>query len=123
MGYAISSKTALPIINDLIATGYVSRPWLGVGLYTVDQTAIRQLKLTVTKGVLVTQVAASSPAGKAGLKQYDVITSIDGKEVATVDDLIKIIRSDKVGQTVQVTYWRGGNQNTVPITLIQAPQS
>jgi serine protease Do len=90
-------------------------------LYTVDQTAIRQLKLSVNKGVLVTQVSSGSPADGAGIKQYDVITGIDGKDVATVNDLIKTIRSDKVGQTVQVTYWRTSSQNTVSVTLVKAP--
>ncbi len=62
MGYAISIDTALPIIQELVNKGYVTRPWLGVGLYTVDQLAIAQLELKVDKGVLVTQVVAGSPA-------------------------------------------------------------
>ncbi len=46
-GFAISSETATPIIQELVNNGFVSRPWIGVGLYTVDQTAIRQLRLSV----------------------------------------------------------------------------
>ena len=44
MGYAISTKVAIPIINELVTNGYVTRPWLGVGLYTVDQTVVRQVQ-------------------------------------------------------------------------------
>ena len=121
-GYAISSNTALPIINSLITNGFVSRPWMGAGLYTVDQTAIRQLGLSVSKGVLVTQVAPGSPAALAGIRQNDVIVNIDGTDVTTVDGLIKILRSDKVGQAVQLTYWRGGNQATASVTLIETPR-
>jgi len=123
MGYAISTRTAIPIINELITVGYVSRPWLGVGLYTVDQTAVRQLRLAVNKGVLITSIVNGGPAYQAGLRQYDVITKIDGKEVATIDDLVKTIRSYKVGQTVEITYWRGNREYTTKVTLGQAPPS
>jgi serine protease Do len=123
MGYAISTQAAIPVINDLNANGYVTRPWLGVGLYTVDQTAVRQFRLGISKGVLVTQVAGGSPAAQAGLRQYDVITAIDGKDVTTQEGLVKIIRSYKIGQTVQITYWRGSTQGTASTTLIQAPTS
>jgi len=123
MGYAISTRTAIPIINELITVGYVSRPWLGVGLYTVDQTAVRQLRLAVNKGVLITSIVNGGPAYQAGLRQYDVITKIDGKEVATIDDLVKTIRSYKVGQAVEITYWRGNKEYTAKVTLGQAPTS
>ncbi len=76
MGYAISSNTAKPIIQQLVQKGYVVRPWLGVGLYTVDQYAVLRYNLAVDKGALVTQVAAGSPADKAGIKTGDVITEL-----------------------------------------------
>lgn len=121
MGYSISSQVAIPIIEELIANGYVTRPWLGVSLYTVDQTAIRQLKLSVDKGVLLRQVVTDGPAGKAGLIKYDVITKFGGKEVTTVEELVKEIRAHQVGDNVQVTYWRGSNESTISITLEQSP--
>lgn len=123
MGYAISSKAAIPIINELITNGYVTRPWMGAALYTVDQTAMRQLGLKVDKGVLLTMVVNGGPAYKAGLRQYDVVTSFGGQEVITTDDLVTAIRSSKVGQTVEITYWRGSSQATATLTLGQAPAS
>ncbi len=68
MGYAISINTASPIIQELVNKGYITRPWLGVGLYTVDELAIQQLNLSVDKGVLLTEVVAGSPADQAGLE-------------------------------------------------------
>jgi serine protease Do len=121
MGYAISSQVAVPIINTLVKNGYVSRPWLGVSLYTVDQYAVGQLDLAVDKGVLLRQVVVGGPADKAGLDRYDVITNFDGQDVATVEDLVQAIRAHQVGQTVQVTYWRGSNQSTATITLEESP--
>ena len=76
MGYAISIKEAKPIIDQLIKNGYVIRPYLGAGLYTVDQFVIFRYRLAVNKGVLVTEVASGSPADKAGIKPGDVITAV-----------------------------------------------
>jgi S1-C subfamily serine protease len=56
------------------------------------------------------------------MRQNDVIVNIDGKDVTTVDGLIKILRGDKVGQAVQLTYWRGGNQATASVTLTETPR-
>jgi serine protease Do len=120
-GYAISTAVAYPIINELIKNGFVSRPWLGVSLYTVDASAVQALHLSVDKGVLIRQVLAGSPADKAGLKRYDVITNFNGKTVETKEDLVKLLRSQRVGQTVEVVYWRGTNKNTTSITLEQSP--
>jgi serine protease Do len=121
MGYAISCQTAIPIINELITNGYVARPWLGVKLYQVDAYAINQLDLKVDKGVLLTEVVNGGPANKAGLKKYDVITAFDGQEVNTVKELVKLVRSHKSGDTVQITYSRDTDKFTVPLTLEQAP--
>jgi S1-C subfamily serine protease len=116
MGYAISIDTATPILQDLVNKGYVTRPWLGVSLYTVDQMAINQLKLKVDKGVLLTQIVAGSPADKAGLKQYDVIVSIGGKTVTTVDELTKILHSSTIGVPLEIKYWRGDKEYTTSVT-------
>lgn len=121
MGYAISSKVALPIIDALVKTGYVLRPWMGVELYTVDQTVVIRYRLAVNKGVLITRVSAGSPAAEAGLKAGDVITRIENKDVKDVDELTRAIRSYAIGQTVQISYWRSNNQATASVTLAQSP--
>ncbi len=122
MGYAISTETAIPIIRELVQKGYVTRPWMGVSLYTVDRFAVMRYGLSVEKGVLVTGVVAGSPAAKAGLRTGDVITKIDGKEVSTTEDLILAIRSAQIGQQMVVTYIRGTAENTVTVTLAESPR-
>ena len=121
MGYAISIKTAKPIIDELITNGYVVRPYLGASLYTVDQFVALRYRLAVDSGVLVTDVASGSPADEAGLKPGDVITSVDDKQ--TTDDavLTQSINSDQVGQKIKISYWRGRTQNTTYATLVQSP--
>ncbi len=122
MGYAIPSEQAAPIIQQLIDTGYVIRPYLGVSLYTVDPFAVQSYGLAVNKGALVVNVAQGSPADKAGLKDGDVITRFAGKDIAGVDDLLQTLRAAKVGQTVEITYWRGNAQTNTSATLIESPK-
>jgi len=121
MGYAISSQEAAPVIEQLINTGYVIRPWLGVSLWPVDQYVIQRYNLVVDKGAFVVYVAAGSPADKAGLKPGDVITGFAVEETDTVDDLIQAIRASRIGQEVEITYWRGENTKTTYATLIESP--
>ena len=121
MGYAISSETAIPIIEALIKNGYVIRPWLGVVLYTVDEFAVLRYSLAVDEGVLITQVAPGSPAAKAGLEAGDVIVSVDDKEIATAQELIRAIHSSQIGQKIGITFWRGDTRNTTEVIPAESP--
>jgi serine protease Do len=121
MGYAISTDTAIPIIEELITSGYVTRPWLGVVLYTVDQFAIARYELAVESGVLITQVVSGSPTDIAGLKPGDVITRFAGKDITTAEDMIRAIHLSEIGQKVPVTYWRGKAEYSTEITPIESP--
>jgi serine protease Do len=121
MGYAIAIDTASPIIQELVNKGYVTRPWLGVGLYTVDELAIQQLSLSVDKGVLLTTIVADSPADQAGLEQWDVIVSIGGQEVYNVEEFTKILHTSTIGEPLDIKYWRGDQQFTTTATPIENP--
>ena len=121
MGYAISSQVAIPIINELISKGYITRPWLGAELYTVNETVYLRYKLPVDKGVLITRVVKGAPADAAGIKTGDIIVNIAGQDVASVDELVKVIRNHSVGSTVDVKYWREQSQYTANVTLGQSP--
>ena len=120
MGYAISIEEASPILQQLITEGHISRPDLGANLYTVDQAIASRYNLAVSQGALITQITSNGPADKAGLKAGDVITAIDGTAVTTADGLQLLLQSYKVGQQVQVTYYRGSNKQTVSVTLAEA---
>jgi len=121
MGYAISTETAIPIIEELIKNGYVVRPWLGVILYTVDEFAVMRYDLAVEEGILLTLVVEGSPADKAGLEDGDVIVSVDGKKIATAEEMIKLIHSSQIGQEIEITYWRGNTENTTMLTPSESP--
>lgn len=124
MGYAISTKGAVPVIQQLIKTGYVVRPWLGVGLYSVNQYVIYRYNLPVEKGAFVTYVEPASPADKAGIKSGDVITRFGDKEITDVNELLKAIHSAQIGQKVEITFWQSKSRITTQATaiLIESPR-
>jgi len=121
MGYAISIDTAIPVINQLILRGYVIRTYLGIQLSGVNPTLVWWHNLAVDKGAFVTYVEPGSPADEAGIKERDVIVSLDDEEITTAQDLIKAIHSRQIGQRVKIVFWRGDTKNTTYATLTESP--
>jgi serine protease Do len=121
LGYAISTKTAIPTIEQLIKQGYIVRPWLGLTLYTVDQYVAMINRLPVDKGVVVTYVSPGSPAAEAGLQELDVITKFKGQEVTTAEKLVEAIHESQIGEEVTITFVRGNETKTASARLIQSP--
>jgi serine protease Do len=121
LGYAISTKTAIPIIEQLIKQGYVTRPWLGITLYTVDQYVAMVNRLSIDKGAVVVYVKPGSPAAEAGLQQLDVITRFKDKEVTTAEEVINAIHDSQIGEEVKITFVRGNETKTTSARLIQSP--
>jgi serine protease Do len=120
MGYAISIKTALPIIESLVQKGYVTRSYLGVQMDTVSQW-YRRYNLAVSTGAIVTEVSTQTPADIAGLKAGDVIVNLNGKDITTAEEAQQAIYSAQIGDTVQIIYWRGNTKYTTKATLIESP--
>jgi len=121
MGYAISSREAVPTIQQLINAGYVVRPWLGVSLYAVDQSVVLSYDLAVDEGAFIVYLASGSPADKAGLIAGDVVTRFEDQDITEVNQLIRAIHSSQVGQRVEITFWRGETENTAYATLVESP--
>ncbi len=123
MGYAISSNTAKPTIEQLITKGYTTRPLLGVNVSPINQSLKQRYNISVDKGAVLIQITSGGPADKGGLRIGDVVVSFGGKQIDSADDLVQAIRSSKIGQPIEVTYWRGNNKNTTSVTLIESPPS
>lgn len=124
IGFAIPIDSAIPIIEELEATGEVTRPYLGVEIYSLDEVPQAEWKNTlhlpknVEGGVYVWSVEPISPADKAGLKRLDVITEIDGNPVMNMIDLRKVLYQEKkIGDEVTIKYYRDGKQNEAKLTL------
>ena len=68
------------------------------------------------------QITPGFPAEQAGLEEEDVILAVDGIEINSVEELVKTIRSQEVGQEIEITYWRGNSENTTRATLVEMPE-
>jgi serine protease Do len=121
VGFAISADSALPVIDELITKGYVSRPYLGVSLVTVTPTIVRSYDLRVDKGAMIYYMNPGTPASDAGLRPGDVITVFDDIEIETADDVILAIRNHSIGDTVQIKFYRGSSLQITSVTLIEKP--
>ncbi|CRH17322.1 Uncharacterized serine protease YyxA (fragment) [Carnobacterium maltaromaticum] len=123
MGFAIPSNDVVKIINELQQNGKIVRPVLGVVLRDLSQISEQQqqsvLKLPedVTEGVVITNVQKDSAAAKGGLEQYDTITEIDGQKITDSVSLRKVIYNLKVGDTVEVKFYRDGKLETAKVTM------
>lgn len=123
MGFAIPSNDVVKIIDQLEQNGKVVRPALGVGTYDLtdisaqQQEKILKVPADVTTGVVIGSVTPAMPAEKAGLKQYDIITEIDGEAVTNNADLKTALYKKKVGDTIEVTYYREGKKETAKVEL------
>ncbi|MEE8618905.1 MAG: trypsin-like peptidase domain-containing protein, partial [Dehalococcoidales bacterium] len=121
IGYAISIDSAKPIVQQLVQQGYVIRPYLGISYGDVSQTLVWRYDLAVANGVFVGEVVPGYPADEAGLKAKDVIVSFNGKEITNMEDLRQEIISCRIGQRVEIIYWRGNAEKTTYATLTECP--
>lgn len=121
LGFAIPSNDVIPIVNEMIQTGKVERPYIGVGLTDLEeipQTYLQNLPSDVTAGAMVTNIDPNSAAAKAGLEMQDVIVSINDQKVETSNDLRKYLYSNlKAGDKVTLKVYKAGELTTIDLTL------
>ncbi len=138
IGFAIPINTAKKLLPQLIARGRASHPWLGISGLDITPPVAHALKLPVTQGVLIGQVASGGPAAKAGLHGSqrrvrvgnfmvtvggDIIVSLDGEKITGVDDLTAYLdERRKVGDEVRVEVLRDGAPQIVVVRLGELPE-
>ena len=118
LGFAIPVNDAVKVAQELLENGYVTgRPYLGISYYAVtDAQTAAQLGVNAY-GVYIVEVVKGGPADKAGLQAGDRIVSVDGSEVASQSDLGTLMQNHKAGDTIEITVARGGQMQTVNVTL------
>ena len=124
MGFAIPSNEVVSIIKQLEENGKITRPALGismVNLSSVNTRVVQQLNLPsgVTGGVVIAEVDSKGSAKAAGLQPYDVIVEMDGQKIQGIQNLRKVLYSHKVGDKMEVTYYRNGQKQTTTISLTE----
>jgi putative serine protease PepD len=110
VGFAIPSNTVKTIVSELISTGKAEHAYFGVSVETVNGT------------VRVGEVRSGTPAEAAGLRAGDAILSVDGQKMTSSEALTSAIASKSPGDTISITYSRGGTTHTVEVTLSTRPE-
>ncbi|MEZ5307456.1 MAG: DegQ family serine endoprotease [Pyrinomonadaceae bacterium] len=122
IGFAIPSNMAKTVMEQLVKDGKVHRGMIGIGIQNLDSQLAAGFGLSNAEGVLVNSVAAGSPGEKAGIKQGDVITAVDGKAVSDSNDLRNRIAETSPGTSVSLTIFRDGKEQTLSAVLDEFKQ-
>lgn len=119
LSFAIPVKIVKYVVNELRKNGSVDRGWLGIAFQDVDANLASAFGLPKMKGALVSRVFPNSPSSRAGIKEGDIITEIDGKEIIRSTDIPPIIGLLPVGTPLTVKVIRGKKEDQVKVTLEQ----
>ncbi|MDW7977464.1 MAG: trypsin-like peptidase domain-containing protein [Candidatus Caldarchaeum sp.] len=137
IGYAVPSSIVARVVPALIRNGSYQRSWMGISATTLDADIAAAMGAAVSRGVLIVEVVANSPAQRAGLRGGDrtvvvngvpvrvggdIVTAVDGVPVASMDDLLLYMEErTSPGQTITLTVWRGSEQTSVKVVLTTRP--
>ena len=100
IGFAVPINDIKDIVEELIRTGKVVRPWVGIAMKMIAEEDIKRWELPQKEGIIIGSVMQGSPAEKAGLFPHDIIVTVDGKPVKKMEGVQKLVRTHKVGDTV-----------------------
>jgi S1-C subfamily serine protease len=122
IGFAIPSDTAVSVADQLIETGRVTSPYLGV--YTTDLSPedAQRFGLSVDSGALVKRVEPGSAADEAGVMRGDIIVALGDAPIESSGDLLGALRDYQPGDTVDLTVVRNGDEQTLEVALGERPQ-
>ena len=122
LGFAIPISDVQAIITDIMENGQVTnKPYLAITGGTMTEQMAAQYQIDLTEGVFVYAVEKGGAGDKAGLRLGDVITKVGEKEISTMEDLTAAKKGYKAGDTVEITYYRGGEYYTTQLTFDEQP--
>ncbi len=124
LGFAISSNLLRRVGDELIAHGKIARPWLGLGIQSVQEISQSSKKYQALKdGVIVMSLSNDGPALQSELRPKDVILKVDDVLVRETIDLQREVQKKKVGQAVKLLVWREGKELTIPVRTAEMPNN
>lgn len=138
IGFAVPVNTAKRILPELISKGHVTYPWIGASVYPLIPEFAKFLGLKAERGAVIAQVVRGSPADRSGLRGGDrqvqvgnslipvggdVIIEMDGKEITSSNELIKMIRDHRPGDRIELKFLREGKLLNIYVILGEKPAS
>jgi serine protease Do len=117
IGFAVPSKNAVAVVDQLRQFGEMRRGWLGVRIQQVTDDIAESLGLRPVRGALVAGIDDKGPAKPAGIEPGDVIVKFDGKDIKEMKDLPRIVADTPVGKDVPVVVVRKGKEETKTVKL------
>jgi len=123
VGFAIPSNIVKHVMESLINTGKVSRGYLGLAVGDLNPALARQFKVPDLSGVLINQVEPGAPAEKGGLKQGDVIRTLNGQTVDGADRFRSLVAGANPGNEITLGILRDGQPLTLKVTLAEQPST
>jgi serine protease Do len=125
VGFALPINAAKGILKGVLANGKVERAYIGVNYVTITPEVAKQYNLSVKSGAYVISpesakpaIVAGSPADRAGIKEKDVITKVNGVDVGKAGDVASLVGEYAPGDTIELSVLRGGVAQTVRVTLV-----
>lgn len=119
IGFAIPINHVKNIITSIIEKGYIVKPYIGVSVTTVSSEMV---SYGLPQGAAVKAVSENSPAAECGLKINDIITAINGEEITTSSELVKIVSASQPGDEMTLTVYRHGESEQLTLTLTVGEQ-
>ncbi len=124
LAFAVPSNLLQQTVAQILETGKVARPWLGIRAETLGESAaLRERLAGAQSGVVVLAVEMDGPAFKTDMRPADVIQALDGRPVNSALELQRALFKRKTGQTVRVDIWRQGVRKVIQIALAQLPEA
>ena len=121
LGFAVPINTAKDVLSDITEHGRVIRPCMGITYVAITPELAREFDLPVQQGAIVAQVLRGGPADRAGIREQDIIVKVGGTAIANENDLRKALRDRNPGDKLEIVIQRGSRQQTVTLTVGEAP--
>ncbi|CAD7046462.1 serine peptidase [Pseudorhizobium halotolerans] len=117
IAFAIPASVARDVVTELMKDGKVERGWLGVQIQPVNKDIAESLGLSEAQGALVVAPQEGSPGQKAGIKEGDVITALNGDPIKDARDLARKVAAMNPNAKVDIAIWRDGKSQNLEVTL------
>lgn len=119
IGFGIPINSVKDIVSEFVTYGFISRPFIGIqySFITKDLATLHE----VPQGAYIQKIINGGPAEKAGIRERDIITKINGQAVDQEGKVAEVISKSKIGSQIQLTVWRNGKEINLQATLVESP--